>query len=234
VDSDDRADAEPNMTVLDDLRRLCVELSELLWKVHKSDGAGPRLIFPARRDGIARISEQESRILLCQLLESSSWFYSVESPTLRTYKQQGKTAISGRSDVSLYASHRPDSKRANVELKAHGKIDIEDFRKDFEKVLREDIDVLWFHTLENTDRGTIPNVFSKIRKAFALLKKEIDGRTHSIVFAFCVVERKELWFTTVALSGSADEQLRRIDDTLNNAHLLLRPPGAGWAVHRRS
>jgi hypothetical protein len=191
------------------------------------------LIFPRKRDGITRISEQESKMLLCQLLERSSWFYSVETPTLETYQQQGDDAISGRSDVSVYATHLPDSKRANVELKAHGKITVEDFRKDFEKVLRENLDTLWFHTLENTNSGTFPNVFRKIREAFALLKGEIDGRSHSIVFAFCVLERRELWLTTVALAGSIEEQLRRIAEALDARH-LREPPTGGWVVHRQT
>jgi hypothetical protein len=216
---------------LNDLRTMCMELSELLWAVHKAEGSGLRLIFPKRRDGVTRISEQESKMILCQLLERSQWFYSVETPTTETYQQQGNDAISGRSDISLYATHSPESKRANVELKAHGTITVEDFRKDFEKALRENLDTLWFHTLENTNRGTFPNVFRKIREAFALLKGEIDRRSHSIVFAFCVLERRELWLTTVTLAGSAEEQLRRIEAALDHSH-LRHPPRGGWIVHR--
>jgi len=171
--------------------------------------------------------------LFCELLEHSSWFYSVESPTIETYQQLGNTPMSGRTDVSLYSSRRPDSKRANVELKAHGGVAIEGLRKDLEKVLREDVDALWFHTLENTDRGTLPTLFAKLRDAFALLDKELAGRARSIVFAFCVLKREELWLMTLALSGPADEQLLRIAAALDPAHLVQQPPGAGWSVHRR-
>lgn len=172
-------------------------------------------------------------MLLCQLLEKSQWFYSVETPTNETYQQQGDEAISGRSDISVYATRLPDSKRANIELKAHGKITVEDFRKDFEKLLREDLDALWFHTLENTNRATFLKVFRKIREAFALLRDEIDGRTHSIVLAFCVLEREQLWHTTVPLTGTADEQLRRIAVVMDHAH-LRQPPQGGWNLHRSS
>src|SRR5688572_6066949 len=180
-----------------------------------------------------RVSEQESKMLLCQLIEKSSWYYSVETPTENKYRQKGKgpSARSGRSDISLYKTHHPGSKRAaNVELKAHGKTSIEDFRKDFEKVLREGLDTLWFHTLENTNSATFATVFDKMHKAFGRLKSHIDGRSHSIVFAFCVLERKQLWLTSLKLSGEPDEQLKRLEDALDAKHLRGLGTG-GWRVH---
>jgi hypothetical protein len=216
---------------LAELRRLSIEVSELLCAVRRAGSTGPRLIFPTRRAGNVRVSEQEAKVLLCQLLDRSQWFYSVETPTKQTYKQKGKTFTSGRSDISLYATNNPADKRANIELKAHGKINVEDFRKDFEKVLREDIHALWFHTLESIDRGTFKNVFRKMLAAFSALMDEIDGRTHTIVFAFCVLSRSELWLTSVTLSGSALEQLQRLRGTLDHTQ-LTSPPSGGWAVHR--
>ncbi len=216
---------------LAELRRLSIEASELLWNVRRAEASGPRLIFPKRRGGLIRVSEQEAKVLFCQLLDRSQWFYSVETPTAQTYKQKGKKFTSGRSDISLYATNNPGDKRANIELKAHGNPNVENFRKDFEKILREDIHALWFHTLENTNGGTFKSVFRKMLAAFAKLENEIDGRKHTLVFAFCVLSRSELWLTSVTLDGTPLEQLQRLRATLNHTHLTT-PPGGGWVVHR--
>ena len=46
-----------------ELGSLCQDVSEKLWKVKSDGGSGsPYLIFPKKRDGSTRVSEQESKI----------------------------------------------------------------------------------------------------------------------------------------------------------------------------
>ncbi len=62
----------------------------------------PRLIMPGLRDGSARISEQESRVLFCSLLDRTyGYFYSIETPTKEKYQFSGKNPLSARSDLSI-------------------------------------------------------------------------------------------------------------------------------------
>ena len=110
---------------LNDLRSMCVEVSELLWAIHRAESTGPRLIFPRKRDGVTRVSEQESKMLLCQLLEKSQWFYSVETPTNETYQQQGDEAIE-REKRHLrvrdpFAGLKTSQHRAEGPRKDHGR-----------------------------------------------------------------------------------------------------------------
>ena len=217
---------------LDQLRTLSVDVSGLLVAVHQGRESAPRIIFPRKRDGHTRISEQEAKVLLCQVLDRSRWYYSVETPTNETYIQTGKTPPRGRSDISIYATRDPKTKAANIELKAHGNISVEDFRKDFEKILRENVHALWFHTLESTNTGTLRNVFRKMLAAFEKLTTELAARTHTIVFAFCVLSRRELWLTSVTLQGDGSEQLERLRQVLDHARLHASAVSGGWSVHQ--
>ena len=57
---DAAAHAGPGKTVTDELRTLCVELSNRLWAVHRADDTGPRLIFPTGAAG-SFVSASKSR-----------------------------------------------------------------------------------------------------------------------------------------------------------------------------
>ena len=126
-----------------DLFEINRRLSYDLWNVScfnkKPSGLSPRLIFPVNRiNGEIRISEQEARILYCNILNSLNYFYSIETPTDNPYQQSGKTATSALSDISIYCYiNNKFEKLGNVELKAHNPAK-KNISKDVEKIIKED------------------------------------------------------------------------------------------------
>jgi hypothetical protein len=205
---------EPRITI-DELKKLSQTVSERLWGMVGDSPNRPHLIFPEYRDDRVRISEQESKILFANALEQSRWFYSVETPTTQTYIQSGSTPLSARTDISLYSNSDRSSKLVNIELKAHNPSK-ESFRKDLEKLLREGLDGLWFHTLENYNRGTLPNIYGKILQALSDLRPHLKGKDRSIMFAFCVLEKRELIYKLVPISDSIEESWSRIQSIFSN------------------
>ena len=192
------------MTLIDELKSLSKIVSEKLWKMTDDHPSRPHLIFPEYRDKRIRISEQESKIIFSNVLEQSRWFYSVETPTVKTYVQSGATPLSARTDISLYETPSPSSKLVNIELKAHNATK-ENLRKDLEKLLREELDGLWFHTLENCNSATLPRICEKFQEAFHDLREYFGGKRRSILFVFCVLETKELINKLIRIEGSKEE-----------------------------
>jgi len=179
--------------IIEDLIEINRRLSHDLWNVScfnkKPSGLSPRLIFPVNRiNGEIRISEQETRILYCNILNNLNYFYSIETPTNETYKFTGKTPLSALSDLSIYRNtDNVFEKLANVELKAHNPA-IENFSKDIEKIIRERKDGNWFHVLKNVDEKTLPSVFKKFVSSFK--KHEGKGSKKFILFCICILEKK--------------------------------------------
>lgn len=181
----------------DELRKDLIEinrrLSYDLWNVScfnkKPSGLSPRLIFPVKRiNSEIRISEQEARILYCNILNNLNYFYSIETPTDETYKQTGNTPLSALSDLSIYRYINNEFKKlVNVEFKAHNPA-TKHISKDIEKIIREEEDGNWFHVLKNIDKGTLPTVFNKY--IFSLKEHSNKGNKISILFCICVLEKK--------------------------------------------
>jgi len=187
----------------------------IMWEMVQEETDGSKLIFPQKRDPKypIRISEQESKIIFCQLLERSPWHYSVETPTVQTYQQTGKGYQSARTDISLYRTSSLDTKIVNIELKAHNPPP-EHFRKDFEKLIRDGLDGVWFHTLKSQNRRTIPSIFKKIIDAFSDLKDHFKESEKSILFTFCILdEPNNLIHKEVQFKGSEDKWLEDIKTT---------------------
>lgn len=154
-------------------------------------GLSPRLVFPDLAKGQVRFSEQESRLLWCNSLQETSYYYAVEAPTTKKYMQTGKSPTRARTDVALYTANTSGLQRiANVEFKA-GSVGVEQIRKDLEKLIREGLPGNWFHTLHAENSGTIPNLFRKFIRAFNECAKHVDHDLN-IVFSFCVIPRKQL------------------------------------------
>jgi hypothetical protein len=209
-----------------------------LWDVANNSelptGLSPSLIFPKKRDEEIRISEQESRVLFCDLLNSSNYFYSVETPTEKSYKQTGKTYRSANSDLSLYTKTNKKFKKVlNVELKALNPRK-ENIRKDIEKLMREEVPGNWFHTLKNIDRGTLPNLFIKIAGSIKNCKKN-DDENLSIIFSFCVLEQHWgfiKYFDYKPECGKFNEYVDNffaIEDCINKSKILVNED-AGWEI----
>jgi hypothetical protein len=151
----------------------------------------PCLILPSKRDGILRVSEQESKILITQWLQLHGVPYSIETPTAQRYQQSGQAELSARIDVTVYSSRSAADRLMNLELKA-GSPSLEAFRKDFEKLLREGIPGLWFQTLESASDATWRAMSTKIAEALERLGPHSERAQHTIWFAFCVLDRPQL------------------------------------------
>lgn len=180
-------------------------VAESLWAMHHGRAGAPSLIFPTTRDGAPRVSEQESKILLSRWLEREDVPHSVETPTVESYQQKGRTPLSGRIDVTVYGSREPDDRIVNVELKK-GPADEEAFRKDFEKLLREGTDGLWFHTLDQADTRTWRAIEGKIGSAFETESRHLETARHSLSFAFCVLTPPQFVWFALDLAGHFESQ----------------------------
>ena len=108
--------------------------------------------------------------MLSHWLEREGVPHSVETPTVESYQQQGQSPLSARIDVTVYRSREPDDRILNVELKK-GTADDEAFRKDFEKLLRERTNGLWFHTLDIANSRTWPSLPTYVRHG---ARKELE------------------------------------------------------------
>lgn len=180
-------------------RQLVSDLSDSvtqsLWRIYREDSDPSHLIFPNKRDGSRRVSEQESKILVTQWLRDKGYSYSVETPTAETFRQKGQTPQSALTDVTVYGSG--GKRRLNIELKAHQPA-WESFRKDLEKLVREDVSGLWIHTLANADHRSWDAIEQKIRKSLTNLEKKKDcaaafkDERGSVHFVFCVLDSKEV------------------------------------------
>jgi len=139
-------------------------------------------------------------------------FYSIETPTRKRYTQKGNAALSARIDVTVYSSRDPADRMLNLELKA-GTGSLEAFRKDFEKLLREGVPGLWFHTLTRASNATWQSIEGNMLEAFDRVLKYAEAATHSVHFAFCVLEQPMLVEFDLDFSADwRDHLVRRFRD----------------------
>jgi hypothetical protein len=173
---------------------------------HRSREYG--LIFPRKRDGTLRISEQESKFFFGQhIMEDQRYYFSVETPTEETYQQSGAGAISARSDLTLYGQ---DLQRlAHIELKAHHP-DEKNIRKDLEKLVRERRTGLWFHTLERADDWRWKALLSKFKDAFERLSEYLETTDASYLIAFLALETGVLKWRWVQFEGELGKNLSAV------------------------
>ncbi|WP_104193805.1 hypothetical protein [Cryobacterium sp. M25] len=204
---------------MDVVEDLCHPLSQQMWSVHGDLDNGPSLIFPFKRTGTVRVSEQESRVLLCQVLESSPWFYSVETPTLETYSQTGASALSGRIDVTVHGTRSAVDRVLNVELKA-GLPSLESLHIDFEKLVPEAVDGLWFHTLERTNSANLQVLLGRMRQAIDSVGEEGLAAGHTLSLALCLLDKRVLLSANILLGVDLESQLGA----------LFGVDGAAWRV----
>jgi hypothetical protein len=176
---------------------VCTDLGGMYPSDRQSSEYG--LIFPTKRDGTIRISEQEAKLLFVQhLTVDQKYFFSVETPTAETYQQKGKTPMSARVDLTLFGRERKPV--AHIELKAHN-CEVENVRKDLEKLLRERTTGMWFHTLYRANGGTMATLIRKFKSAFSLLPECLRTNDRSYLIAFFVLEDARLHWQWLHLTG---------------------------------
>ncbi|MDP8263687.1 MAG: hypothetical protein P9M13_10365 [Candidatus Ancaeobacter aquaticus] len=192
-------------------KRVCFNLWNVANVNSKLNSLSPHLIFPQKRSGKIRISEQEARVLYCSVLNNLNYFYSMETPTKNVYQQKGQTPVSASTDLSMFInSGNAFEKVVNVEFKAHNP-KVEDIRKDIEKLIRENIYGNWFHTLKNIGNKTIPTLFDKFKDSFQKCSKNITKKV-SFVFCFCVLEKKWACTKEFSFDPSHDDLSAYIND----------------------
>jgi hypothetical protein len=207
-----------------DSARMCLDVSEALWRVHHGREDAPHLIWPATRSDAARVSEQESKILITHWLESAGQYYSIETPTRQMYRQSGNAEMSARLDVTVYGSRDRSRRILNIELKA-GTASVEAFRKDFEKLLREGIPGLWFHTLAAASQATWSALEGKMVDALGRVLEHAETAAHPVHFAFCVLDTPLLVQFDIDFAG---EWRGVLEDRLRAA--LAAPDGPAWTA----
>ncbi|BAU27754.1 hypothetical protein DFP93_109118 [Aneurinibacillus soli] len=182
------------MDIIKDIAEINRRLSFDLWNMTSSSkeprGLSSRLVLPTTDDKI-RVSEQEARVLYTSILNSSNYFYSIETPTEKLYSQKGSFSRRALSDLSLYAYKGENGleKVANVEFKALNP-DVSQISKDIEKLVGEGIDGNWFHFLKNIDSGTLPSLFNKFIDSLEMINPADITKPISIYFCFCVLDKK--------------------------------------------
>lgn len=197
------------------MKGVCTDLGGMYPSDRQSSEYG--LIFPTKRDGTIRISEQEAKLLFVQhLTVDQKYFFSVETPTAETYQQKGKTPMSARVDLTLFGRERKPV--AHIELKAHN-CEVENIRKDLEKLLRERTTGMWFHTLYRANGGTVAALIRKFKAAFSLLPECLRTNDRSYLIAFFVLEDARLHWQWLHLSGDEARNCEAIAAALQeNVH----------------
>lgn len=185
-----------------DILRLCKQTDHKLWAAYKrsnrcdfSDTGTGKLIFPRYRNEGLRVSEQEARFAFVEVLQSSPFMYSVETPTIGIYTFSGTKPISAQTDLTLYDCTGTE-RVCNVEFKCKGfspdaKDDLS-ISKDIEKLLREPVRGLWFHLMERVNSTTINKLLSVMKKTVHPVCKKIkeelnDIDTKGLSFHICVL-----------------------------------------------
>jgi hypothetical protein len=167
------------------------------------------LVFPLKRDGKTRVSEQEAKFLFMQRVEKVGEFlYSIEAPTSETYKFSGQNKRSGNIDVCLY--RKSDKKRIHlVEFKALNP-DQPSYSKDFEKLFWDEdgLTNYFIQLLENTDSGTIPNIVKKYNEAIKEAKgKELADFKSCLTIFLCDLGKKWILKYNVEKTGELSEPI---------------------------
>jgi len=101
-------------------KRCCVDVCNLIEVNQEFSGLSPRLIIPnytknkSNKANLQRISEQETRFLFAEVLNSTNYFYSIKTPTDQKYcfnkkDNKKKKKVSARTDLSLYVQDNYNS-----------------------------------------------------------------------------------------------------------------------------
>ncbi|GAK50687.1 hypothetical protein U14_01920 [Candidatus Moduliflexus flocculans] len=149
---------------------------------------------PKKKDRI-RISEQESKILFANYFLLNKIYFSIEVPTMSSHSFSGESKLSARFDLATYKANEWHEFDWIIELKAHNPKDTS-IQKDLEKMLASNCNCVWFHTLKNENKATIPSILGKFRTSFETLsgQNKIESST-KLLLIFVVIEQKLLYST---------------------------------------
>jgi len=164
-----------------------ISADELIKTYFKENGKRTSLIFPKKRDGKIRFSEQELRFTMINLFDTNNYLkltYSVETPTDKDYSFKGFGRRSASSDLSFYDN---DEKILNIEHKAHSP-NPDSVDKDIEKLVKEECYGAWCHVYKNEDSGTLSNLFNKFKSSF----DKYGAPKKPLYFSFLILEQRKL------------------------------------------
>jgi hypothetical protein len=130
-------------------------------------------------------------------------------PTISKHSFSGKKDLSARFDMATYAQNNQTDFNWVIELKAHNPRQ-KSIEKDFEKMVASKCNCIWFHTLENENKRTIPSLLKKFNNA---LTKEIEHNegTHMWIIAIVVLRKMRFYLREINLNG---KDFDSIDDIL--------------------
>ena len=243
----------------------CRRTDRLLWEAYarsRDQSEIPdrcRLLFPRYRGkkegemGKLRVSEQGARFAFVEALCKAGQFrYSVETPTVKTYKFTGKHEESAQTDLTVY-DLETRCRLCNVEFKAGGwsmggeesgepiKSNVFPIFKDVLKLMREPVWGLWFHLLESTDNSTITNFLGVIREGIGEArggKHKEDLEAEGLTLHVCVLKHGFSLQKDVPLSLSDSELERHLhfDLRVSREELLEEPKPKlnGWKLNTRN
>jgi len=238
------------MTKLD-LKELCQSSDTKLWESYSMSIGRPiqeptscTLLFPKyyKNNEDIRISEQEARFVFSEVLCNKGIYYSIEAPTEKDYQLTGEKPLSASTDLTIYSNSfyrlfnvEFKSKGASPEAKEHF-----DIQKDIQKLLRENVNGLWFHLLKSVNNSTIPNLMQVFTNEIASVLESFksDILKKSISFHICVLEHgfslhKCIDFTNGGISEprSIIEEMS-IDIHVSRAEINNITNPNGWSIFR--
>lgn len=160
-----------------------------------------RLVFPIKRDGKRRVSEQEIRLLFIQQIENNSSFnYSLEVPTRERYKFIGSNDRSASFDLCLYENgerkHLFEFKALNPKQSSYS--------KDFEKLIMDETDLMNFfiQVIESSNKETIPNIEQKYKTALEHVKIKYNSIRPCLKIFLCDMKTKIVYKYEVDKNGN--------------------------------
>ncbi len=183
-----------------------IELLDLTCITDSKAGIESRLVFPIKRDGKRRVSEQEARFLFVQHIERGRKFlYSIEAPTTKKYKFSGINDRSGNIDICLYEN---GERKHLIEFKALNPQQ-SSYSKDFEKlVCDEDYLTNYFiQVLENTDNKTIPSIENKYKKAIQIMKEKYASTQSCLRIFLCDMGTRQIIKYEVDKNGELRKEI---------------------------
>lgn len=151
----------------------------------KDRNGGQKLLFPQKRDGLCRYSEQEFKQMFievfCQSIDTKGLKYSVETPTRKKYSSKGAkfsidpNGISGNLDLCIHqkGSDGKWQRLHAIELKANN-VDVwKDLVKLAEELKANDSsrENYFIQVLYTADKGTLNSLHQKYDRYKEELKR---------------------------------------------------------------